>query len=252
MVLFFLGTEQAGYYANYLSLFQLYTLIIIPVLGFIFPIATELIHKNDTVRLRALQNNLYTLFSIVTIVFSGLILSIGPQIAYTLFGVKFAFSGILFAFVAPFLLLSTLTLIHFPLLSAYGEVKLTTKIIATAVVATVIANLALIPLYQTYGTVLATILGWLVMNVGAIRFLYKKEPIAPEYKKIVYNIIYSIIASAILFYIKDWLFVAKDAKRFVNLGMLIAVSITYIGIFAILNRMYLQRLYREFRGGETI
>ncbi len=51
MVIFFLGAEKAGYYANFLSLFYMGTILIGPIMGLIFPIVSELIAKKDQKKL---------------------------------------------------------------------------------------------------------------------------------------------------------------------------------------------------------
>jgi hypothetical protein len=47
MVIYFLGAEAAGYYANFLSLFLIGNVVIGPIIWLIFPIISELIEKND-------------------------------------------------------------------------------------------------------------------------------------------------------------------------------------------------------------
>lgn len=51
MVIYFLGAEAAGYYANFLSLFYIGNILISPIMGLIFPMVSELIEKKDQKKL---------------------------------------------------------------------------------------------------------------------------------------------------------------------------------------------------------
>lgn len=51
MVVYFLGAEAAGYYANFLSLFYIGNVLLGPIMGIIFPMVSELIEKKDEKKL---------------------------------------------------------------------------------------------------------------------------------------------------------------------------------------------------------
>jgi hypothetical protein len=47
MVIYFLGAEAAGYYANFLSLFLIGNMLFAPIMTLLFPLVSELIEKKD-------------------------------------------------------------------------------------------------------------------------------------------------------------------------------------------------------------
>lgn len=42
LIIYFLGTKDAGYYTNYLSIIGIPFILITPIIGFIFPVISEL------------------------------------------------------------------------------------------------------------------------------------------------------------------------------------------------------------------
>ena len=85
MVVNFLGAKEAGYYSILLSLFAAYSIIISPLLGFLFPVVTELQTKQDIQKLTLLQNIFYKYFSVFALSIGGLFIAFGPHIASILF-----------------------------------------------------------------------------------------------------------------------------------------------------------------------
>jgi hypothetical protein len=47
MVIYFLGAEASGYYANFLSLFLIGNMLFAPIMTLLFPLVSELIEKKD-------------------------------------------------------------------------------------------------------------------------------------------------------------------------------------------------------------
>jgi O-antigen/teichoic acid export membrane protein len=72
MIINILGPQAAGYYTNFFSLLLAYSLVITPILTLVFPIATELITKNDHSKLKEFQNILYKYFSVFALSIGGI------------------------------------------------------------------------------------------------------------------------------------------------------------------------------------
>lgn len=60
MVVNMITTEAAGFYSNYIALYNTYTLPFTPLLMFMFPLVAELVVKNKHGKLTLLQNFMYT------------------------------------------------------------------------------------------------------------------------------------------------------------------------------------------------
>jgi len=64
-VLYFLGDESAGYFANFQSLFNMGFIIIGPIMSLIFPIVAEVMEKKDEKKLNLLISFFYSYFSVL-------------------------------------------------------------------------------------------------------------------------------------------------------------------------------------------
>jgi len=100
-----------------------------PLLGYLFPLTTELIEKKEYEKTKELKNILYKYFSIFAISISGLFIALGPEISTILFGQKFIYSGQLLTYSAGFLIFYVLFNINLSFLAGMGKVKQRAKII---------------------------------------------------------------------------------------------------------------------------
>lgn len=89
MVIYFLGAEAAGYYANFLSLFLIGNLLFAPIMTLLFPLVSELSEKNDEAKVRILCSFFYSYLSILVIIFSGLMMIFSKEITILFFGERF-------------------------------------------------------------------------------------------------------------------------------------------------------------------
>jgi O-antigen/teichoic acid export membrane protein len=85
LIIYMLGTTQAGYYTNYLSIIGIPFIIIGPIFSFLLPVISELHGKNDIGKIRMLKGifnknffNLGGMINIFFFVFAG-------NLAYVLF-----------------------------------------------------------------------------------------------------------------------------------------------------------------------
>ena len=129
MVIYFLGAENAWYYANFLSLFYIGNILIWPIMWLIFPIVSELITKKDQKKLWLLFSSFYSYFSILTLSLSILFITLGSEITilFTYFAIKFfGLRGAGMGFGISYLILWCLS---FPYLSEISRFSLQRKFI---------------------------------------------------------------------------------------------------------------------------
>lgn len=246
-----LWAKSAGYYTNYISLINIFTLIAWPILWIIFPITTELIAKKDTKKLWLLQNILYKYAIVFALSISWLFFVFGKEIATVFFTTKFLVSGELVRYIAPLLLFNLLFLINFSFLAGLGKVKQRVKIVAIGFLINLIGNILLVWVFDVW------LLGAVIsMGIGRIILWYLSYKIVNHHQKIdidrrftIKNI--SIIACmSIIFWIcKDKLFILNDSyhQRFTNIWYLVGISVVYYGIIALANHKNIQALIWEVK-----
>ena len=140
MVLYFLGAENAWYYSNFLALFNIWTILIGPILGIIFPLASELFEKKDMTKLWLLYSFFYNYFSIFILSFSTLFIALWPEISIALFWEEYLTSGILLSQVGIFLLFNLLSNFNYSVLARMWKVKERVYITWIACILTIIST----------------------------------------------------------------------------------------------------------------
>ena len=80
MVIYFLGAEAAGYYANFLSLFYIGNILIGPIMSLIFPMVSELIEKKNNNKISILISFFYSYFSIFSLFIGAIFLGLGSEL----------------------------------------------------------------------------------------------------------------------------------------------------------------------------
>jgi len=89
MIIYILGTTEAGYYTNYLSIIGIPFMIIGPIFAFLFPVIAELHGKQEYQSIRNIKKVLSDIFISVGIMFNIFFFICAEIIAFTLFGEKF-------------------------------------------------------------------------------------------------------------------------------------------------------------------
>ena len=226
-VIYFLWSKAAWYYANYLSLILSCSVLTGPILGYLFPLITELIEKKQYDKVKYLKNILYKYFSVFALSISGLFFILWPEIATILFGQKFMYSWQLLVYSAGFLIFYVLFSINFSFLAGMGKVKQRAKIIGVALLANIIFNLIFIQIRWIIGVIAATMISWIMLFILSHRLIDKQKEISFDRKYIIKNLISIIIISSIIYYFKDKIFILEDGYRYKNLLYLVLISIGY-------------------------
>ena len=245
MVLYFLWAENAWYYSNFLSLFNIWTTLIGPIMWLIFPIVSELFEKKDNTKLWLLYSFFYNYFSIFILSISTLFIVLWPEISIALFSQQYVISGILLAMVWIFLFFSLLASFNYSVLAWMGKVRERVYITWIACILTVITSYILIKLCGIYWAWIAFWLSnvyiwWLSL------FLLKKEKysLSINWKFIIRNIVIFIILWIGIFLLKDY-FIDIGWDRWYMIGKLFRIGLVFYGVVAVWNLGIVKKLREE-------
>lgn len=216
MVTGMLGTEAHGYYSNYLSIMTLPFLILSPMLGFLFPVFSELYSRNQTDKILNIFQYGMLLMIILSIWISAFMWQNAIPLAETLFGKDYRDSGIILQYSIPFLIFNLLNQLHFQLLSGTGQAWARTVSFSITLPINIILNYFLIQKLGVYGSALAVGISWIPLYV--MTFYYTKKYIKiPPIFPIIANGFSAIIAFVIT---KEFLLPSGGFKN-IFLAMLI-------------------------------
>jgi O-antigen/teichoic acid export membrane protein len=249
LIINFLWPKDAGYYSNFFTLLGTYSIIVGPILTLLFPITTELITKNDTTKIRLLQNILYKYFSVFALSIWWLFFATGPMIACILFGTKFLPSWDLLRWIGPALIFNVLISINYSILAGRGLVKERVKILFIALIANILINvITILGLGRgLYGAVLALAGGWFVLRWLSYRTLHKNEAISFSRKYLWGNALVIWIMTASIRYVSPMIFTENDTFRYHNFLRFLGISIMYYIIIAAANYKSIQALIWEIK-----
>jgi len=223
MVIYFLGAENAGYFANYLSLFGMYGLIIWPIFALLFPVFTELITKKDSEKTWLLQNFLYTYMIFFSLILSFFFVFLWKEISVILFGSNYSISWNLLSLHWWFLFLSVIVQINFTMLSAYNKVKENLKIILITWILNVIMNYFFIKIRWITGVVIATIIDMFVMAFLSYKIINQIQKVKIDRKLLLKNFLIFLILWIITLLIKNELFQYNRIKSFLILWIFVVL-----------------------------
>lgn len=138
MVVGILWPEPAWYYSNFLSLFFIGTTLIWPIIFLIFPLTSEHIEQSWKEWISQLLSLFYSYFSVIIFSLSVLFITLGPEIAFSLFGSKYHLSWILLSYTWIFLIFNLMASFNYNILSGIGKVKERVFITFSSLIITII------------------------------------------------------------------------------------------------------------------
>lgn len=144
LIIFLLGSAATGYYSNYLSLMNVPFMFIAPIVGFLFPVISELYGRADKGKMRIIHERFSLYFSIIGVWMGVFLFQFGKDMAVTLFGKAFELSGYVLMFSAPFVIFNLMNQINFQILAGTGRIGIRAKILAITIPINLILNLILI------------------------------------------------------------------------------------------------------------
>ena len=245
MVLYFLWAENAWYYSNFLSLFQIGSTLIGPIMWLIFPLVSELIEKNDKYKLSLLYSFFYNYFSILVLSFSTLFIALWPEISIALFWKQYLTSWELLTQNWIFLFFSMLALFNYNLLAWMGKVKERVYITWIACVLTIITSFTLIKLHGIYW---AWIAFWFsnIYTWWLSLYLLKKEKykLKTDWKFIIKNILLLIVLWLSIIICKEYI-IKYNWNRWYTIIKIIFIWLLFYGIIWLTNYWIIKRLKSE-------
>ena len=238
MVIYFLGAEAAGYYANFLSLFLIGNMLFAPIMTLLFPLVSELIEKKDKKKVWILCSFFYSYLSIGILIFSAFMMLFSREITTLLFGEKFLASGDLLWWFSLFQIFGIFAGFNFSLLAGLG--KNFVKVISrwSSVVVVVLLWLYWLKMYWMRFAGLIYILGNLILWLSSWYFVLQEIKLHLDLKFITIN----ILALTLLIWGIYWIKISfwwTDIVSMVCSGLLIC-SISYL-----INRGKIWHLYHE-------
>ena len=146
----------------------------------------------------------------------------GQEIAVTLFGEGFRFSGYLLQFAAPCLVFNCWATISLNILAGLGKIKQRLGVVAVALGVNVLLNLIFLILLGEGLVFSAVILAvsWVVMALGAMWVIWKAYPFSLDWRFLGKNVVIICVLCGCMFFIKDWVasFALLPRNDFVTMG----------------------------------
>ncbi len=149
-ITYFLWVSDTGIYAIYLSLIGIPFIFLGPIIGFLFPVISEMGWRGDKQKIQSIYTIFSTHLSVIIGWMGALFLVAGKEIAWLLFGPAFLPSWIALYYIAPFLIFNVLFQIHFQILWWLGCVRKRITILLYAVGVSIVLSLICILGYK-YG-----------------------------------------------------------------------------------------------------
>lgn len=245
MIMYYLWPEKAWYYSNFLSLSNLYTLLIWPITLFLFPLITEVHNKKQPEKLQLLRNFFYKYFSLIWISMWWILLVLAPIVSIVLYWTKFEFSWVLMQYLAIFIMFNNLITLNFAYLSWIGKVRYNVMIIIIACVINVVLNILLITRIGTIWAVISMICWRLFMFIASYKIITKDHPISFNFKFFFKNLFMIAIFVWVVYLVKDSLFSIDDTQRLNNLLYLMWIWVLYWLYLGIINISEIKMLKNE-------
>ena len=248
MIIYILGTTDAGYYTNYLSIIGIPFIIIGPIFALLFPVFSEMHSKGEDSKIALVKeiftNNFLILGSAINLFFFTFAL----PITYVLFGSKFLTSGYILQCSILFLIFNFLLQINFNILAWIGKVAQRAKIVGYAVILNIITNIIFIYFYWVYGAAIATWIGWIYIWVMSERIIKWSYTITIHWGIILKNIfilwMFSAVVLSIFWNFSQFLDIFTRLQWFV---IMLWISSIYFCLFFVINKSMLQRFIREIK-----
>ena len=233
MIIYILGTKDAWYYTNYLSIISIPFMLIWPMFWLLFPVFSELHAKKENEKIKLIKKIFTQNFWIIAIAFNILFFVFWPVIAYILFWEKYILSWEILRYSILFLVFNFLLQINFNILSWIWKVSKKAKIILVAIVLNFITNIIFINYLWVAWAALATWLGWLFIYTMSEITLWKIYFIKLDYKIIIKNIFFMWLLWILSYYLINPLF--QWFNRWISFLIMLIIWIIWFILFWIIN-----------------
>lgn len=245
MVIYYLWTESAWYYTNYLSIINIPFMLIWPMFWLLLPVISELNWKNENNKILTVKTIFVKQFINIAIFSNILFFVFAEIIAFILFWEKFIMSWTILKYSILFLVFNYLLHINFQILSWIWKVKYKLYIMLFAIASNIVMNYIFINKIWVVWASLATWIWWIIIWILSEYYLWKK-----------YLIKYSILSHVknLLIFITIWIlsyyYILPNINWFSRLQLLISMTITtlfYLIIFISVNYNEILSLVKEIK-----
>jgi O-antigen/teichoic acid export membrane protein len=245
MIIYMLWNTDAWYYTNYLSIIWIPFILIWPIFGFLFPVFSELVAKEEHHKIKTIKSIFIKNFLSFSICFSILFLVFWSIIATILFWDKFEQSWIILQWSVLFLSFNFLLQINFNILAANWKIKERLKIILIALVFNTILNIIFIKMIWVSGSALATWFWWvLIWYLSELKL--KEYHSSFDYMYLFKNIsVFTLIWVWLYFFIVPYFSIINS--RIYEFLFLSFISLIYFFIYFIINIADFKYFYKEIK-----
>ena len=245
-----LWAELSWYFTNMLSLLNIFLLLVGPLLGLLFPIATELSTRKEKEKFKLLESTMYTHFAFLALIMWWIFLIFWQEISVLLFWEKFRFSWELLQILWPCLIFQCLGWLNFNLLAGLGKIKERFKILLVSLVVNVTCNILVLFVLNLnlHAVITVLALSRVIQFVWWLIYIRKEYPFSFDRKFFLKNILIIWILCLLFRWIKNisTLFY-PDQNRRQLLFMLAGICMIYVWIIAWFNRWKIKSLLNEVK-----
>ncbi len=245
MVIWLLGTKDAWYYTNYLSIISIPFMLIWPIFFLLFPVFSELHGKWEIQKICLTKQIFIKVFLAIGLMFNIFFFVFWEQIAFILFGEKFLFSGHILQYSILFLVFNFFLQINFNLMAGIWKVKERVKILLIAIVFNAILNVLFIQWIGVVWAALATAFGWILIFVLSEVKLWKAYRVHFDLWSFLKNIIFLGIGALGFYYFGIRFF--ENLNRWESFGLLFLFSLIWFCFFVGINYTLFRNFIWEFK-----
>ena len=245
-----LWTEASWFFANMLSLLNIFIIIVSPILWLLFPVATELSTRNEKEKFKLLESMMYVYFTIISMIIWWIFLIFWQEISVLLYGEKFRFSWELLQILWPCLIFNCLSWLNFNLLAWLGKIKERFRILLVSLVVNVTCNVLALFVFNLdlHAVITVLALSRIVQFIWWLIYIRKEYPFHFDWNFFFKNILIIWILCGIFYLIKNisTLFYPEQNRRQL-LFILAGICIIYVWIIAWFNRWKIKSLRNEVK-----
>lgn len=233
-IIYFLGTQDAGYYSTYLSIIGIPFMIIGPIFWLFYPIFSEMSSKGEFEKIKMVKAIFQKNFLAITLANNILFFVFAHTLAYIFFWEKFLKSWEILQYSILFLSFNFLLQMNFNILASIGKVRERIYIVCIAIFCNAINNYIFINLYGVDWAALASGIGWIIIWLLSEYYLGKKYYVPLAWNYILKNIAFMLPLWIFLFYYIVPYF--EGFGRILSLLFFCIVASIYFALFTFFNR----------------
>ena len=245
LIIVFLGTREAGYYANYLGLIGIPFIFLTPLIQFVFPLVSHMDPLRDHDQIAKMKSKAYDfliVFGMYTMVF---FLILGPMLGSMLFGETFRYSGEMLRWSTPFIIFNFLLQINFQILAGTGMAGKRVKILALGILVNLLLSVVMLMGTDFGGRGIALAVGaaWV-----PIFFLSARETRGfvwtPDRDFLIVNGLASVVLAGTIYALVH---LVLPATRLAESAFVLTMGVLSIILLGILNRKTLRKALSHYR-----